>query len=127
MSVWYNTGTMSGLNGLNGVRGANSGDPDAVIEEFLEAEPRAQFWRELRESLQGRLNDAKKALEAASPQDPQQKSLEARVNELREQVAALAQEEAVTEFVEDSVRQSVNKVQRPGAFIDGFDEFDEEI
>ena len=101
-------------------------NPDAVIEEFLEGEPRAQFWQELREALQGRLRDAVAALAAVAPSDPQRKSLEARVKELREQVSALATEEAVAEFVEGSVRRSLNRVQRPGAFLDEFDEFDEE-
>ena len=92
---------------------------DEVIEEFLEGQPRAQTWRELRETLEARLKDAVAARDEIDPEDPQLPALERRVRDLRAQVAALAQEEAVTQFVEESVRASLNR-PRP------FDEFDDE-
>ena len=82
---------------------------DPVIDEFLEGQPRSDTWRELRESLQGRLDDARADLASASPDDPRSLDLARRVRELKTQVAALAQEEAVTQFVEESVRASLSR------------------
>lgn len=65
---------------------------DAIVEEFLEGSPRAQKWGELRQALEDRLQAA------------QAEGNEAKLTQLREQIAALAQEEAITRFVEDSVR-----------------------
>ncbi|MEI6433021.1 MAG: hypothetical protein WCP07_12615 [bacterium] len=97
--------------------------PDAVIEEFLEGEPRAEFWRELRESLQERLSSAVENLGQITPEHPDYKAQETRVAELRQQVRALATEEAVTEFVEDSIRRTLNRPLRFGAvYMDEFDE-----
>jgi hypothetical protein len=87
---------------------------DEVIEEFLEGQPRASYWRELRESLQGRLREAEEELKDVPAGDPNRPALEKRVQDLRAQVAALATEEAVTEFVEDSVRASLSRPRRPG-------------
>ena len=84
-------------------------DPDQVIEEFLEGQPRAEMWRELRETLAARLKDAVAERDALPEGDSARAGLEKRVRELREQVAALAQEEAVTQFVEDSVRASLSR------------------
>ena len=87
-------------------------DPDQPIKDFLEGQPRAHFWRELRETLAERLRDALAERDALPEDDPTRPTREKRVRELRAQVAALAQEEAVTQFVEDSVRASLS---RPGA------------
>jgi hypothetical protein len=97
-------------------------DQDQVIEEFLEGKPRADTWRELRETLQARLQDAVAARDTAAPDDPRRAALERKVREMKEQVAALAQEEAVTRFVEDSVRASLS---RPRPFSGGDDDEDE--
>jgi hypothetical protein len=87
---------------------------DEIIKEFLEGQPRASYWRELRDSLHGRLREAEAELKAVPASDPNRAALEKRVEDLREQVAALATEEAVTQFVEDSVRSSLNRPRRPG-------------
>jgi hypothetical protein len=71
----------------------NSGDPaDALIEGFFEGAPRAQTWSELRQALESRLDAAQTDKERAT---------------LRQQIAALAQEEAITHFIEDSIRVTV--------------------
>ena len=80
---------------------------DAVIEEFLEGQPRADTWKELREVLTVRYKEALATRDQMDPDDAAFASQEKRVRELREQIAALAQEEAVTRFVEDSVRASL--------------------
>ena len=86
-------------------------DSDRVIEEFLEGRPRAEAWGELRDTLAARLRDAVAERDALPEGDPARAGLEKRVRVLREQVAALAQEAAVTQFVEESVRASLS---RPG-------------
>lgn len=83
---------------------------DQVIEDFLEGQPRAEYWRELRDALAARLEDAIASNDAE------------RIAELRAQVDALAQEHAITEFVEDSVRASLSRPRGPG----DIDEFDYE-
>lgn len=80
---------------------------EQVIDEFLEGQPRAALWRELRETLAARLAEAVAERDAVPDGDARRGALERRVRELRDQVAALAQEEAVTQFVEDSVRASL--------------------
>jgi len=80
---------------------------DQIIDEFLEGAPRAETWRELRQTLADRLRDARETLNRAPENSPNRTLLEKKVRELREQVAALEQEEAITRFVEDSVRATV--------------------
>ena len=87
--------------------------PDEVIEEFLEGQPRAQVWRELRETLAARLRDAVVERDALPEGDERRAELEKRVRTLRRQVAALAEEEAVTQFVEDSVGASLARPLSP--------------
>jgi hypothetical protein len=76
---------------------------DVVLDEFLGEQPRAETWRVLRETLEARLTDAL----AERGRGDTSAALERRIRELREQIAALAQEEAVTRFVEDSVRATL--------------------
>ena len=95
-------------------------DPrEEVIEDFLDGEPRAATWRELKEALASRLKYALDDLKASNPDSPDHTALVEKVAELREQIAALAQEEAITQFVEDAVRSSLSR-PRP------FPEFDED-
>ena len=85
------------------------GDTDSIIEEFLDGAPRAETWGKLHEALALRLEAARHEGDTA------------RIEQLEQQVAALAQEEAITRFVEDSVRVAL---VRPRG--DEFD-FDEEF
>jgi len=102
----------------------NNDFADPVIDEFLEGQPRADTWRELREALQARFKDAKADLAGVAEDDPRRAALLRRVNELHDQVAALAQEEAVTRFVEDSVRASLTRPRSLGqGFGDDEDDF----
>ena len=95
---------------------------DTVIEDFLEGHPRANQWREMRETLQARLADAIVARDAAPPESREKTALERKVRELREQVQALLTEEAVTQFVEDSVRATLSRPRRVGDFNDEEDD-----
>ncbi|GAB4461826.1 MAG: hypothetical protein OHK0029_27700 [Armatimonadaceae bacterium] len=80
---------------------------DDAIEQVLGDQPRAEFWRELRTALYARLKDAIAQRETVPPDSPERAALEERIAELRQQVAALAQEEAITEFVEDAVKATL--------------------
>jgi hypothetical protein len=90
-------------------------DPrEEVIEEFLGAQPRAELWHDLAGALRERLNDAVAARDAAGPHSPDHEALNGRVEELKEQVRVLAEEAAITQFVEESVRASLSRPRRPG-------------
>jgi|GEM_PF-411899 hypothetical protein len=95
---------------------------DDAVEEVLEGEPRAAVWHDLREALQGRLADAIAQRDETPKGSPEREEWEVRVAELREQVAALAQEEAITEFVERSVRVALTRPHIPG--LEDWDEYD---
>lgn len=83
-------------------------DEEQVIDEFVGG-TRADTWRSLRETLEVRLRDAVAERNALPSNDARRALLERKVRELKEQVAALAQEEIVTQFVEDTVRASLNR------------------
>lgn len=105
----------------------NNGEPEdtereQIVEEFLGDQPRADTWRSYKEVLAARLKEALASRDAAAPDSLQYLNLDKKVNELREMVRVLAEEEAITQFVEDSVRATMIRPQtfRPG------DEFDDE-
>lgn len=67
---------------------------ERVIEQFLEGKPRASTLREWRKALEERL----RRLEQDPSTPPEQ------LQEVREQVRILHEEELITQFVEDSIR-----------------------
>ncbi|MFN3650562.1 MAG: hypothetical protein ACK47B_13375 [Armatimonadota bacterium] len=76
-------------------------DEQRAIQEFLGDRPRSDQLSEWRETLEQRLQ----ALEAdAKEAGPGAGALQAKLAQLRKQVVALREEEAVTRYVEDSVR-----------------------
>lgn len=75
---------------------------DIIIREFLGDNPDSGQYKEWREILEARLKGMQRDAARSSPGDAA--SLELRMATLRKQIAALRQEEAITEFVEDSVR-----------------------
>ena len=87
-------------------------DQDDIIEEFLEGQPRADYWRELRQALAGRLSEASSHLATLSFDTFGYAEARARVEELQEQVHALGTEEVITRFVEESVSSTVNRPRR---------------
>jgi ABC-type phosphate transport system auxiliary subunit len=83
-------------------------DTEQVIEEFLGENPRARELRLLRAALEQRHQVFVK--ERAQAHDAREKqNLQGRIAELEKQIEALRQEEAITQFVEDSVRVTVQK------------------
>ena len=100
-------------------------DPrEEIIEDFLAGQPRAAKWREFRVALQTRLDRAKDELAATAEKSPERREAEDRVKELRVQIRALAEEEAITQFVEESVGNSLTRPRPFPSFDDG--DYDEE-
>lgn len=81
--------------------------PDNLLETFLDGKPRAETWRHLRETLQDRLKHHKAELSQLPEGAPGRVALRKKIEDLRQQVIALAEEEAISQFVEDSVRATV--------------------
>lgn len=94
---------------------------DDVINDFMGGTPRANQWRELRLVLEERLADAKLQLQATEVGSAAHRSLQRKVKEMTLQVTALFQEEAVAQFVEDSVIATVSR-PHPLEVMDGFDD-----
>ncbi len=69
-------------------------DVERVIEQFLDGKPRASTLRDLRLALEAKL----RRMEQDPSTSPEQ------IEELREQVRVLMEEELITQFVEDSIR-----------------------
>lgn len=84
---------------------SSTDDADGIVEAFLDGAPSADTWEILRKTLQDRLNDARQQL--TKTPEPERHPLVKRIQELEGQVHALAQEEAITRFVEDSVRAMI--------------------
>jgi phage shock protein A len=75
--------------------------PEEAVREFLGDRPGADELTEWRATLEDRL----KKLEAERDKsDKASNGLNNKIAQLKKQIAALRQEEAITQFVEDSVR-----------------------
>jgi hypothetical protein len=77
-------------------------DEQAAIDQFLGDKPSSAQLRQWRETLLIRVRRLRRELKEAEP--AQAASLRARLAEMARQIAALEQDEMITEFVEDSVR-----------------------
>jgi hypothetical protein len=88
-------------------------DEQKAIRSFLGERPDSEQLREWRKTLEERL----KRLLADQESLPagERARIETRASELRRQIAALEQEELVTEFIEDSVRVTLAM----GSVVDG--------
>lgn len=76
-----------------------------AIEEALEGSMRAEQWGEFTAALRLRRERLQKDLELSEDADERAK-LEARLDEVEEQIKVLAEEESITRFVEDTVKFS---------------------
>jgi hypothetical protein len=94
---------------------------DDVIDDFMGGKPRANQWRELRIVLEARLADTKLQLAVTSTGSSEHRSLQRKVKEMTAQVNVLIQEEAVAQFVEDSIIATVSR-PHPLEIQDGFDQ-----
>ena len=77
-------------------------EEQAAVEQFLGGKPSSVQLRQWRETLLARSRRLRQELKEAGPE--QAAALRARLTEMSRQIAALEQEELITEFVEDSVR-----------------------
>jgi hypothetical protein len=75
-----------------------------AIRDFMGDRPDSTQLRDWRETLQQRLAGMEQ--EKAQTGDPSGR-LGSKIQQLKKQIAALSEEEAVTEFVEDSVRATL--------------------
>jgi hypothetical protein len=83
-------------------------ETDPILDPFLNGSDRADTWREYKETLAVRL----KALIAerdAATNTLQRAALDKKVTEMKEQVRVLAEEEAITRFVEESVYATISR------------------
>ncbi|MGQ9525858.1 MAG: hypothetical protein ACUVTZ_13615 [Armatimonadota bacterium] len=80
---------------------------EAAVREFLGDHPRASEWKEWRRALAQRL-EALKQEKSSQPPGSGTSELDAQIQEIETYLAVLAEEAAITEFVEDSVKASVS-------------------
>ena len=93
---------------------------DEAIQQFLGDRPGVQQLREWRETLERRLKELE--AERGKPQPGKAgAALAAKIAQLKRQVAALREEEAITGFVEDSVRVTLAM----GTITEGLDQTEE--
>jgi len=83
-------------------------DEEEVIDEFFGDETRPRELRLLRAALEQRLTVMQRDCERAVTAS-ERSLLHPRLAELRKQIAAIHQEEAISSFVEGSVRVTLNK------------------
>ena len=79
-------------------------DEDQVIDEFLGEKPRARDLRLMRAVLQERRERIRTDREKTAPESAENLKMTHQIKELTKQINALLQEEGITEFVENSVR-----------------------
>ncbi len=72
---------------------------EQAVQQFLGDRPGADQLREWRATLEHRLQALERERERAAD-----RALDAKIAQLKKQIAALGEEAAITEFVEDSVR-----------------------
>ncbi len=83
-------------------------DEDQVIEKFLGVHPRASDVRAMRIALVERRKTMRR--EQAQASDERERTLlGAKIAELNRQIAVMREEEAITQFVENSVRVTLYK------------------
>ena len=78
---------------------------DSTIATFLDGAPTADTWKSLHQSLSDRLTHLREQVAIAPESD--QPRLAQQLATLTQQVQALAQEEAISRFVEDSIRATI--------------------
>lgn len=83
-------------------------DEEQVIDEFLGENPRARELRLMRSALEQRRDAFRRDRDRAKDANERAR-LNAKIAELESQIAVLRDEEAITTFVEDSVRVTLHK------------------
>lgn len=83
-------------------------ETEKIIEEFLGGHPRADDLGEMIAALAARRDTFLREREAAT-NEAQQKEWDARLREVEKQIQVLQEERAITGFVEDTIRVTVNR------------------
>ena len=83
-------------------------DEDQIIERFLGENPRADDVRSMRIALEERRRTIKRE-RAQAKDDRERASFAAKISELNKQIRVMREEEAITQFVESSVRLTLHK------------------
>lgn len=83
-------------------------DEEAAVDMFLGESPRATELRLLRQTLENRRRTFRKELEATTGEKERER-LEAKIKEMGKQIKILGEEEAISEFVERTVRVALRK------------------
>ena len=91
-------------------------DVEQAIEEILEGKPRAEELAEMIAALEERRATFQREHDDATD-EARRKERAARLKEVDKQIALLREEQAITDFVERSVRVAANR-PRPGE-VDG--------
>jgi hypothetical protein len=102
---------------LNGTQPKNH--TEEAIEEFLEDSPRAAELAAMIAALEVRRETFKREFKAA-PDEARKKEWTAKLREVDKQIKVLREELAITGFVEDSIRVTVNR-SRIDELLDGYD------
>lgn len=84
-------------------------DEEQIVDEFMAENSRARDLRIFRAALEHRRESVVKELERAKGDDAV-KVVRQKLRELDRQIAALKQEETISEFVETSVRVTLHSV-----------------
>jgi len=87
----------------------NRDQREEVVDEFLRGGPRSEEWRQWRDALERRLAALKKTRSKLSGGDV--KEIDRQIDEIENQIDALATEEIISEFVESEIDLSLNAVE----------------
>src|SRR5437588_12633304 len=85
-----------------------SDETEEAIEEFLEGKPRAAELAEMIDALELRRQTFTRE-RASAPNDAKRKDWDSRIREAENQIRALREEQAITGFVETSIRSAMKR------------------
>jgi hypothetical protein len=94
---------------------------ERIVEEFLGENPRAGEWRALRQALEDRLIGLRRQRQRESAEGADEgrlASLDTQMTALDRQVATLETEEAIAQFVEDSIKYSIAQQDLTAELVD---------
>jgi len=89
---------------------------EGALDQMLQGGPRSQAWRQWREALERRLTDLRRQKSDAS--GPDAAEIGAKIEEMEQQINALATEEIISEFVESEIDLVLNSAEDEEGFGD---------
>jgi hypothetical protein len=91
----------------NGVDPGSEDQDEKIVHEFLGSSAPARELSDLCDALRLRIRALREEIQRL-PEGPERQDLERRVSDARRQLAVLRQEEAISQFVEESVRATLS-------------------